>query len=388
MSALEQITLDPDAPAVIIRPMLTHNRAIHDFLGDCRARGWSERSISTYAATLNRFLDRLPEDQDVSKTTIDDLRRYRSARQRKLARNTVSQEEAHLASYFRWLYQNRSISQNPMDRLDRTKRTPAEDIEVTTVSTPDVPQLLACARPGTELNALTILAYLGPRRHALALLRDSDYDGQTIRFREKGAKTIVKPVPYELAQVLDASRARGEISPLAAFQPADPYLVPPEASLRRGGDRDDRVIWRIVKRVADRAGVAAHVHALRAAFAVFYLEENPDDILGLKDLLGHKSLNTTMVYLRRRNKQAGMERVRTLSWAPAEGAAWLAATPPTVLGAALVVGAGGFEPPHSDLGHEQRAALEHPADTSVEPLDQALLDVAAESAERAPETAT
>lgn len=85
--------------------------------------------------------------------------------------------------------------------------------------------------------------------------------------------------------------------------------------MTRTDQRDDRVIWRIVKTVAERAGIVdCHVHALRAAFAVFYLDRNPDDLLGLKDLLGHKSLNTTLIYLRRRNRQAGMESVRSLSW--------------------------------------------------------------------------
>ena len=99
---------------------------------------------------------------------------------------------------------------------------------------------------------MAIVSYLGPRRHAIALLRERDHDqrDQTIRFREKGAKTIVKPVPAELALVLNASIARGEI--FAA--PAD-YLVPPEGYLQRKGDRDDRVIWRLIKQVAARAGV-------------------------------------------------------------------------------------------------------------------------------------
>src|SRR5437899_10214196 len=72
-----------DAPDLIIRCIMTPDRAIDDFLGDCRARGWSERTISTYAATLYRFADRLPVDQDVSKVTVDDIRRYRATRQRR-----------------------------------------------------------------------------------------------------------------------------------------------------------------------------------------------------------------------------------------------------------------------------------------------------------------
>lgn len=209
------------------------------------------------------------------------------------------------------------------DRLDDTER-----------SKDDVRQLLAGARTWTEKLAVAIPVYLGPRRRAVAQLRLRDYDAdrRRIRFREKGGKIIWKRVPDELAGLNAAAVAD------RAIGDPDDFLVPPEGHLQRTtGDRDDRV------------GVDAHVHALRAAFACFYLERNPDDILGLKELLGHRSLNTTLVYLRRLNKQARMERVRSLSWAdavadngggpgiPQIAAKWLESSP--------VMGAGGFEPP-------------------------------------------
>jgi hypothetical protein len=79
-------------------------------------------------------------------------------------------------------------------------------------------------------------------------------------------------------------------------------------------ERDDRVIWRVVTRVAERAGVRCHVHALRAAFATFYLEQNPEQIASLQMLMGHESIATTQVYLRKLNRREQMERVRDLSW--------------------------------------------------------------------------
>ncbi len=359
------IVLDFDEPRVIIRAMLTPDRAIDDFLGDCRSLRWSERSIRSYGDTLYRFADSLPVGIDVSKVTADHIRRYRATRSH-LAVGTVAGEEAHISSWLKWLRTTGKITRNPMDEVARTKRVPAEELDVVTVETIDVPRLLEVAAPSTERNALAIASYLGPRRHAIALLRLSDYDGHAIRFKEKGSKTIVKPVPGELAHVLDASIARGEISPRASFQPDDPYLVPPEGYLSRVGHRDDRVIWRVIKRVAARAGVDAHVHALRAAFAVFYLEQNQNDadaLLSLKDLLGHRSLNTTLLYLRRRNKQAGMESVRSLSWAGNTGdvvPAWLSETSPTNVGSLLASGGGRIRTSVDGVSAPDAALSEHP----------------------------
>jgi site-specific recombinase XerD len=79
------------------------------------------------------------------------------------------------------------------------------------------------------------------------------------------------------------------------------------------------VIWETVRHVAGRANVRSLAHALRAAFAVRFDEAHPDQLLTLKDLLGHARLETTLVYLRRRKKQLAMERVRDLSWGSVGG---------------------------------------------------------------------
>ena len=54
-------------------------------------------------------------------------------------------------------------------------------------------------------------------------------------------------------------------------------------------------------------------------FAVRFDEARADQLLALKDLLGQARLATTLVYLRRRNKQLAMECVRDLSWGSVDG---------------------------------------------------------------------
>jgi integrase len=179
----------------------------------------------------------------------------------------------------------------------------------------------------------------------VARLRLRDYDRLhgRIRFREKGAKVIWKPVPDELRSLLEAAITDG------AIVQADDYLVPPEGYLSRHGDRDDRVIWRLVRRVAERAGVQAHVHALRAAFAVFYLECHPGDVEALKELMGHRSIATTQVYLRKLDRAQAMDRVRDLSWGVSLSDNDDSSRNPQIadfrLASSPGVGAGGFEPP-------------------------------------------
>jgi integrase len=316
--------------------MLTIETAIDLFVGDLRRRGYSKRTADTYSRILNRFADRLPAQLDVARITPDDVRRYLD-RYNRHAPGTRAHAYSVLSSFFKWLEDTERIKRAPTRTIGRPKRQRPEDLDVVEVTADDVRALLAAARTWTEKLTVAIPAYIGPRRRAIATLRLRDYNRPRglLRFHEKGGKTIWKPVPVELASLIEAAIADGAI-----VEPDD-YLVPPEGQLVRGGDRDDRVIWRVLRRVADRAGVHATVHSLRAAFAVFYLEANPGDLHGLRELMGHSAFQTTQVYLRKLDKVQAMSRVRSLSWLGSD--AGEAAN--SGLAASTVVGAGGFEPP-------------------------------------------
>lgn len=332
--------LEQVGDGVIIRPMITVSDAIDLFDGHLAGLGRTKRTRDNYARTLDKFADCFPRRWDIAKVTVEDCESF-LARWRNRSLGTQAQVHAPLAGLFRFLYKTRRIKQNPMEFVPTPRRQSPEDLDVLTVNPLDVPNLLRTARPGSERNCLFILASMGPRRHAAALLRIEDYDRRSgvLRFREKGGKTIWKPMPGELRSVLDASIANGEISA------SQPYLIPPEGPLVRKGERDDRVVWRLVKRVAERCGIEAHTHALRAAFACYYLLENPGDRGGLQELLGHRNPATTEVYLRKFDKRLAMEPVRALSWLGNAEEATQPQTAEEPFASSSLMGAGGFEPP-------------------------------------------
>ena len=224
---------------------------------------------------------------------------------------------AVLSGFFKWLYQAEIIDQNPMARIEAPKRLASEDLDVTTVSAKEVHQLFEACETWGDLLCLSTLAYLGPRRGAVSKLRwrDVDLENGSIRFREKGGKTIAKPLPDEFAALLRTAVAWGELdtSPGA-------YVVPMQRKQKHTRERDDRVIWRIVKNLGKRAGVEVHPHSLRAAFAVLFLETHPGEIEALQRLMGHSKIETTQIYLRRQDRGKLMQRVRDLSWGNPFGA--------------------------------------------------------------------
>lgn len=69
---------------------------------------------------------------------------------------------------------------------------------------------------------------------------------------------------------------------------------------------DNSTIHRRLKKIAGRARVNKkhiHAHAFRHFFARCYLDTYPEDISGLADILGHKSLETTRIYTKMTNKE-------------------------------------------------------------------------------------
>jgi integrase/recombinase XerD len=285
------------------------DRAIDRFDGELARRGCTKRSRADYRRKLTPLCDLLP-DASVLDVTEDDCRAHLD-RWRDRHPNTMRHSVSVLKSLFGWLYEIDAIPRNPMDRIKPPRRPNPDDLDVTTVSGADVRRLFDACETWTEFLCLATLAYLGPRRRAASNLRrrDVDLDRGTIRFREKGGKVITKPIPEEFADLLGTAIGAGAIG-----ASPDSYVIPMPRGQRREGDRDDRIIWRTVKNLGKRAGVEVHPHALRAAFAVRFLESHPGEVEALQRLMGHSKMETTQIYLRRLDRERPMERVRDLSW--------------------------------------------------------------------------
>jgi integrase len=290
---------------------VTLDRAVDLFLGELARRGYSRRTLDDYWRKLLPMCG--PKDRyapDVSAVGEQACRAHLD-KWRDSAPNTRYHSWAVLSGFFGWLYRAGVVEVNPMARIEPPKRQQSYDLDVTTVTGADVRRLFDACESWQDLLCLSTLAYLGPRRRAASnlRLRDVDLERGTVRFREKSNKTITKPIPDEYAAIL-----RGAMTAGAIETRPDAYVIPMVRKQVRTGDRDDRVIWRTIKRLGKRARIEVHPHALRAAFAVKFLETHPGELEALQRLMGHIKIETTQIYLRRLDDQRAMERVKDLSW--------------------------------------------------------------------------
>jgi integrase/recombinase XerD len=126
-------------------------------------------------------------------------------------------------------------------------------------------------------------------------IQDLDFDRNVLHVVQgKGSKDRYVPLSEHLNRALK--------SYIDAAHP-EVYLFngQPEAN-GKGGDFDSRysqkgVQW-AVKAAAKKAGIVkdVNVHCLRHSYATHLLEDGMD-IITLKELLGHKNIETTMIYL-------------------------------------------------------------------------------------------
>lgn len=322
--------------------VMTISYAVERYLGELARQGKQPRTIYNYRRYLNELAD-MYEHIDIEDVTTDMGRRWldrictRIGSDAPLDVDTISQRIGIGRKFFEWLRIEGIIEKDPLERVKGPQRkNPIENDRIVWLTAEETRRMWAVALrdvarerdPADKYRkalCLGVLSYTGARRSAVARLRISDYDAAadppTLRFREKGGKTIKKPAATRLADLIREADLAG------VWDNPNDYLIPSRTGDRyaarraiSGRERGSKVIYALVKEIARDAGVTAHVHAIRAAFACFFLEANPDQLTALKDLLGHSQTATTEVYLRRMDRQRGMEAVVDLDWGETDGA--------------------------------------------------------------------
>ena len=289
-------------------------RAVDLWMGELARAGRTESTRVSYERYLFKLVDhvaRSRRDADVREVTVNDCRSFLDGWIGR-SPSTVCSIHSAMNGLFSWLYLEGETDANPMVRIARPRRPRPEDVDVVIVTPADVEKMLLACDGWQEFLCLSVLAYTGARRDSASRIRwrDTDLVEGTMRFREKGSKVAVKPMPYELLEILRAAVESTEVR-----CGPDDYVIPNRrlATVRRA-ERSNKVIWETVLKVAARAGVRSTTHALRRAFAVAFLTSHPGALESLQALMNHSRIDTTQVYLRALNKTKAMEAVRDLSW--------------------------------------------------------------------------
>ena len=216
---------------------------------------------------------------------------------RKLSRNTVARKLSSLRSFYKYLFNNDYIKSNPFNYVSspkKEKKLPKylgiEEIE-TVFNIPDVSTALG----QRDKVILEVLYATGIRVGELVNIKISDIDfyKKEIKVLGKGNKERLDPFGDYCLDAMNLFISDGRKKILDKNKTNSSYLI----INARGKKITTRGIEKIIDLIVKKAALKKHVspHMLRHSFAT-HLLNNGCDILTVKELLGHESLETTQIY--------------------------------------------------------------------------------------------
>ena len=266
----------------------------------CAARGLRSTTIAAYQRTLEQFHEyvrlrqgNIEPDQVTARHVLEYVNHLRHDRHN--GDSAVGRQVTILKNFYRAIVAMGHLepAANPLAHFPKMKAKPRK--LPTPLSYEEVQHLLAS--PPTDivlgLRDRAILALLygtGIRASECATLveEDADLAVGTIRVTGKGGHQRAIPLNPKVVESLQAYRqVRGDVSPRGAF-----FRSRTGKAMSRGA------IYERVRTHARRARIAKRVspHTLRHTFAT-HLMRKGERLPTIRDLLGHRSITSTQVYL-------------------------------------------------------------------------------------------
>ncbi|MGE0709336.1 MAG: tyrosine-type recombinase/integrase [Planctomycetota bacterium] len=269
-----------------------------------QAGGYSARVTHQEQRALRRLLPRL--GKALGRVTRDDVERLLAARLERAKPATVARELLNVRALYRVLLEEELVRHDPTAGLrvkigaQRQLVISAEGVQRLLVEASRVPRARrspsTCEALALRNRVLLELLYgLGVRAaEACGLcLVDLDLAARTLRVaRVKRGKPAALPLAEALVPHLARYLAAGRPVLLQGRDLSEGRLLVNE----RGRPLTVNHLERLVARVAARAGVEAHPHALRRTLATHLVREGAA-LPAVQSLLGHRRLNSTQRYV-------------------------------------------------------------------------------------------
>lgn len=247
-------------------------------------------TVASYRRSLDRLIEWAGADCPLVDITADDLEEYvaqlrprRGGEYQPAALNTTTRGAR---TFFSWAARRRMIPHDPFTEVPLAQAHPSLPKRLP----PEVVAALIRAADFRTSTTIMLFAHLGLRRAELGRLRVEDWDREqrTLLINGKGSRQRVLPVEGEVEQALrrwvDYGLNEAAVGPM---WPSDH---------RPGVGLDPIWLAARVKAVGRSIGVEVHVHQLRHSCAS-YLVEDGADLAVVRDLLGHRNLSTTSIYV-------------------------------------------------------------------------------------------
>ncbi|WP_372364860.1 tyrosine-type recombinase/integrase [Candidatus Uabimicrobium sp. HlEnr_7] len=263
-------------------------------------KGYARGTIRNYQyswKTLNSFFA-LESLFDISEEILMQFF-YRGQQEKHWSKNTILHHRKNLMPFFKWCTKKKLINENPLEQIGKPKiesKIPEhftnEEIEKMMYFVLKHQYSSGFIRK-RDYALLSTLLMLGLRREELLSLKllDITFSEMKLKVRaqtSKSKKDRLLPIPQRLKDILleyIAERDKLDKSTLYLF-----------TSYNSDSRFTNSGLKRLLKRIQTKTGIYIHTHKFRHTFATKALESGVD-IKTLQTLMGHSSIESTVIYL-------------------------------------------------------------------------------------------
>lgn len=258
-------------------------RIVKNYIAALRLEGKSEKTIDQYYRIVCNFLKAI--GKHIKKILTGDIRYYlaRYLTDRKVQKSTLDNQRRGLSAFFGWLATEGYIDKNPMLRVERIKA----DYKIKKAfSDMEVEQLREAANTAKEKALIEFLLSTGCRVTEVSRLhvQDIDFSKKECVVYGKGNKERKVYLTDKCLFYLNLYLTTRNEESTSLFTNRNHY------GMTKGN------IETLLRKIGKRAGVdKVHPHRFRRTFATNAINKGMP-VQYVQKILGHKSLNTTMIY--------------------------------------------------------------------------------------------
>ncbi len=266
-------------------------------------------TLRGYSESFKLFTKLVPDCSTDSISSVTIIHFFKQLQERKrivgkgsirygIKKSTAATYWSKLNVFFEWLVINRHMPTNPFREMkypspvyEDRKYLKKEEIEkiITAIHMCNNNNLLIMKR---NLVLLYILLFCGLRKEEVMSLqiRDIDFERKLITVRAETSKSArERQIPLHSTVIMhlkDYLQTRKSYT--------TQFLI---VSSSRDDKLTDDGLKHLIHKLRMKSGVRFHLHQIRHTFAVNFLKSS-NNIAKLKQLLGHKNISMTMIYLR------------------------------------------------------------------------------------------
>lgn len=258
---------------------------VNDFLAAKSLEGCSERTLTYYRNTIEKML--LSISKRIKAITTEDLRSYLSKYQTEsnVSKVTIDNIRRNLSSFFSWLEDENYILKSPVRRIHRVKASTAVK---ETYTDEELEMLRDNCKELRDLAMIDILASTGMRVGELVRLNRTDIDfseRECVVFGKGDKERIVYFDARTKIHLQNYLNARTDTNPALFVGLRAPFL-----RLEIGG------VESRLKKLGKTLNIEkVHPHKFRRTMATIAIDKGMP-IEQVQKLLGHEKIDTTLHY--------------------------------------------------------------------------------------------